>query len=997
MNNYYKSLLACACFVLCTVSTVFAQDVSVSGVVTTSDTGEGLPGVSITESGTTNGVITDIEGNYTISVPSGSKLTYSFVGYVTQEIEVGSQSSIDVVLEIDVQQLSEVVVIGYGQVKKSDLTGSVASVGPKDFNKGAIVSPQGLLQGRVAGMQITSSGGAPGAGSRIRIRGGSSLSASNEPLIVIDGVPVSNDNVSGMRNPLSIVNPNDIASISVLKDASATAIYGSRASNGVIIITTKRGSSDGVKFSYNGNMSVGTLPKKADIMSAAEFRNLLDARVADGDALAALAVALDGDANTEWLDEVFETAISMDHNLSATGAVAEIPYRVSLGYTDQKGILKTSKFNRTSLSLGFDPSLLDDNLKIKVNVKGMQAKNIFPNEGAIGAAASYDPRQPVFADNTMWGGYHTWDDSNLQPANPAAQIALVNNEATINRIIANTMVDYRLQFFPDVTVGVNVATDRSETEGLEIIEQTATWESSNESGLGKRNQYDQTMLNDLLEATVKYDKQLPGTAGKINFLAGYSWQHFKRENIDSLNNLEDNGSYTVPKRVFATESFIVSFFGRLNYSFKDKYLLTATLRRDGSSRFAEHQRWGLFPSVALAWNIDQEPFLKSSQTVSQIKLRAGYGVTGQQNIGRDYGSLARVSSATNSARYQFGSDYITPLRYEGYDANLRWEETTTINVGVDFGFLNDRITGSIEYYQRETTDLLNEIPVPIGTNFTNRLLTNIGSLENSGIEASINGYIFDREDLSWNVGVNVTKNTNKITKLTAVDDPDFIGVLVGGTGGGVGNTVQVHQVGQPASSFFVYEQVYNDQGTPIEGLYVDQNDDGTINDLDRVVSENPNPKVYLGFSSRLEVRNFDFSFNARANLGNYVYDNFNASNGQYSSTYTSQGYVGNVSRDILSTGFENNNYLSDYYLYDASFFRMDNISVGYKVSRFLSDDIDAYFNFTVQNAFVLTNYHGVDPEVQNAKDVVTGAEDAGIDNNLFPRPRTFVIGVSVNF
>lgn len=998
MNKCYKLLFATALLLTCSLFTASAQQVTISGNVTAGDTGESLPGVSILEKGTTNGAVTDLDGRYSLEASQGATLIYSFVGYIPKEVNLGSQTLINVSLDPDIQQLSEIVVIGYGQVEKDDLTGAVTSVGPDEFNKGAIVNAQDLLAGRVAGLQVTSTGGAPGASSRIRIRGGSSINASNEPLVVIDGMPVANDEFSGMRNPMSIVNPNDIESISVLKDASATAIYGARASNGVIIITTKRGSTDKIQVSYNGSFAMHTVAKKLDVLSGDELRTLVDDRVAGGDAQAVQAQALLGSENTDWQSQVLEDTYGMDHNVSVTGGLAGVPVRVSVGYTDQNGILKTTNFKRTSVSAGVDPSFFDNHLKLNLNFKGMFAENRFADEGrAIGGAVNFDPTQPV---RNADGSFFEWTTAGTQgPANPVAALDLVNNTAKVNRYLMNAAIDYKLHFLPDLSAKVNVALDKSTSDGLEIVDPAALWESGSYNGAGKYNKYDQEKTNELIETTLNYRKELPGNGGKLDLLAGYSWQHFRRDQLDSANNLLETPNFAGDINNTKTENFLVSFFGRLNYTILDRYILTFTLRRDGSSRFAEQNRWGLFPSAAIAWQINEEAFLRNSEVVSSLKLRAGYGVTGQQDLpdGNDYPALARVTYSDNFARYPIGGDYINAIRFDGYDANLKWEETTTINLGLDFGFLNDRITGSVDAYYRETVDALSTIPVPLGTNFTNFLLTNIGNVENKGIEASISGYVIDNNDFSWNLGFNVTHNVNKITKLTAVDDPDFIGILTGGIGGGVGNTVQNRSVGNPVDSYFMYQQVYDDNGSPIENLYVDQNGDGVINDSDRVISKNPVPDVYLGFSTRINYKQFDFSLNARANIGNYVYDNVSSGSAVYSNLYQSQGYVNNVGRDVFNTNFENNRFLSDYYLYNASFFRIDNVSVGYKVDRFFSDKLDAYFSFTVQNALVVTDYHGLDPEVQGAKAPGSSDEPVGIDNNIYPRPRSFVLGVNINF
>ncbi len=978
---------------------VVIQGIQITGRVTSEDELNGIPGVNVVVKGTSTGSVTDLNGNYSIQVPDESAvLVFSSVGYITEEIPVGNKTVIDLKMIPDIHALQEIVVIGYGVQKKEDATGAVSAIDSKEFNKGFIVSPQELLAGRTAGVQITTQGGAPGSGATIRIRGGSSLRASNDPLIIIDGVPVDNNGVAGMRNPLSVINPNDIESFSVLKDASATAIYGSRASNGVIIITTKRGKKgDKLKITYTGNVGIQTPVGKISVFDGDQYRELVNQRVADGSTPAEAADLL-GTANTDWQSLIFENAVSTDHNLSANGSLASMPYRASVGYTNQNGILKNSNFKRTSVSLALDPSFFKDHLKVNINFKGMFANNTFPNEGAIGSAVTFDPTKPVRDTESPWGGYYFWGQPSdpslpitIAPHNPVALLELTDNQAQVNRFVTNARFDYKFHFLEGLRFNLNLATDRSATDGRELIPETATWAYDPVNGNGINNKYDEEKINDLLETYLKFNKNLEGISSNIDVLLGYSWQHFWRKNDQLVTNAA--GDFVKQETHTKSENFLVSYYGRLNYSLLDRYLVTFTLRRDGSSRFAEGNKWGTFPSGAFAWKISQEPWLKSSQTISELKLRLGYGITGQQDVvGGDYPAIARVRESENTARYQFGNQFYNTIRYEAYDANLKWEETTTLNIGLDFGLFDDRVTGSIDVYQRETSDLLNEIPVPIGTNFSNRIVTNIGTMENKGIELSLNGYVIDNRSFSWNLGFNITHNVNKITRLYAVDDPENLGVLVGGIGGGVGNTIQVHSVGYPAYSFFTLEQVYDQDGNPIEGLYVDQNEDGIINDNDRIRYKNPTPDVYMGFSSRMNWKNWDFSFNARANIGNYVYNNVSSQFGQYSNLYNSAGYINNLTTDVTLANFENPQYISNYYLYNASFFRMDNISIGYIFKELFNANSGLYLNFTIQNAFVVTKYPGLDPEVQGA-----GVDSSGIDNNIYPRPRTFLFSVNFNF
>ncbi|UII19217.1 SusC/RagA family TonB-linked outer membrane protein [Fulvivirga ligni] len=963
---------------------------TISGKVTDSDDGMPLPGVNVLEKGTTNGAVTDVNGQFSLSVKDDAVLILSYVGYSTQEVAVNGRSYLDIKLSTDVTQLSEVVVVGYGTQKKEDVTGSVTAISTKDFNKGAIASPQDLIKGRISGVQVTNAGGAPGSSSTIRIRGGSSLYASNDPLVVVDGVPLSNEGISGVRNPLSLINPNDIESVTVLKDASATAIYGARASNGVIMVTTKRGKAgSGMNINYSGNVSLYTIPKTVDVMSGAEYSALVNERVSSGQT-AASALDLLGTANTDWQDQIFEQAIGTEHNVSLSGSMKAMPYRASVGYTNQDGILKTTNFERTTASIGLDPSLLDDHLKIHVNLKGALTNNRFADEGAIGSAVTFDPTQSPYDETSPYGGYFYWaqNDGNritIAPTNPLALIEQRRDESDVKRYIANTQFEYNFHFLPELSANLNLAYDKSSSDGTIVVPETASFEVDQTLGNGRRGTYSAETKNELLEYYMKYKKELPSISSRIEVLGGYSWQHFYRENSGMAKAyLEETvkDSLTVDK----SENYLVSFYGRMNYTFKDKYALTATVRRDGSSRFAEDNQFGTFISGAFAWNIKDEEFLKNVSFLSDLKLRVGYGETGQENVGPSYPAIPTITYSNGRARYPFGNTYYNTIRYNGYDANLKWEETVTYNAGVDFGFLDGRINGSFDYYIRKTDDLLNVIPIPIGTNFTNEILTNVGNLENKGLELSLNAILVDGDKFRWDAGFNLTRNQNKVTKLTAVDDPTFIGNLTGGIGGATGNNIQVNRVGESANSFFVYQQVYNEAGDPVEGLYVDQNEDGIINDLDRIVKENPAPKVYMGFSSNFSYGKLSLGFNARMNLGNYVYNNVASQYATYTNIYNPQGYLNNVSTSVRESGFNNPQYFSDYYIEDASFFRMDNMTLGYDVGRVGTDGLNLSLNFTVQNVFVVSKYDGLDPELSN-----------GIDNNIYPRPRTFMLGVNFNF
>ncbi|WP_205959807.1 SusC/RagA family TonB-linked outer membrane protein [Flammeovirga aprica] len=968
----------------------FAQERSVSGKVV-DENGDPLPGVAVLVKGTTKGGTTNFDGEYKITLSEGeTTLSVSYIGYKTQDIVVGNQSIIDFQMEVDAEQLDEVVVIGYGSVKKEDATGSIETVNANDFNQGAITSPQDLLNGKVAGVNITTTGGAPGAGSTIRIRGGSSLSASNDPLIVIDGVPIDSEGVAGMQNPLNSVNPNDIETFTVLKDASATAIYGSRASNGVIIITTKKGSKGKIKIDYTGNVSYAVPNGKIDVLGGSEYSALakqLYPNISDQV----------GTASTDWQREVIKGAVSTDHNVSVAGTAADkLPYRVSVGYTNQNGILETSNLERFTGNISLTPKFFDDHLSVNLNLKGMLVKNRFADNGAIGEAVSFDPTRPV-KDGSPWDyGHFTWLDASGNPIvlatqNPVARLEYTNNTSDVRRSIGNMQLDYKLHFFPDLKANLNVGYDYSWSDGSNIQQDSlkATFPDK-----GFRSTFDQEKRTELLDFTLQYVKDIASIESKVDVMLGYSWQHFYRKGSD----FATNGDGTIEKTPFtpySTESYLVSFFGRLNYTFKDRYLLTVTVRNDGTSRFSPDTRWGLFPAFALAWNIKKESFLDTSDKVSTLKLRLGYGLTGQQNINQgDYPYLPLYTQSTTTADVQVGTNpdgspiYSQTYRPNGYDANIKWETTATYNAGIDFGFLDDRFTGSLDGYIRYTSDLLNVTPVPAGSNLNNQVLANIGNLENRGFEFNFNAKVINNSKLNWNVGFNLTYNQNKITKLQASDDPSYDGVYTGGIAGGTGLNIQVHSVGYPSNSFFVLEQVYDNSGKPIEGVFVDRNGDGQITEGDRYRFQDPAADVFMGFNTNLAWKQWDFSLNGRVRFNNYVYNNVNSVNGVLDRV-NQNGTWNNVTRDALETGFVTGTTLqkySNYYVQNATFLRLDNLMLGYNFKEVAQGAINLRVYTTVNNLAVFTNYKGLDPEV-----------DGGIDNNVYPRPTTFLLGVNLGF
>ena len=984
----------------------FAQQIAVKGHVKDT-TGEPVIGANVLVKGTTNGTITDFDGNFMLNVPKDAILSVSFVGYKSAEVKAAS--TVMVTLEDDSQVLDAVVVIGYGSVKKNDMTGSVTAIKPDKLNKGLITNAQDMMTGKIAGVSVISKGGAPGEGATIRIRGGSSLTAENDPLIVIDGLAMDNKGVKGLANPLSMVNPNDIESFTVLKDASATAIYGSRASNGVIIITTKKGQAGArPTISYDGNVSVSTVKSTVDVMDGDQFRSFIkDIWGEDSEAYSKL-----GNANTDWQKEIFRPAVSTDHNLTISGGLKNMPYRVSFGYTNQNGIVKTSKFERYTASVSLAPSFFEDHLKINANLKGMIAKNRYADGGAVGSAVSFDPTQSVRSDDPYhqyyFDGYFQWntDASSLNddtwkrtfngnaPGNPVALLEEKDDRAISKSLIGNLELDYKFHFLPDLHAHVNGGMDLS--TGKQYTDVSPYSSTNNYYGSYGWEQKDKYNLS--LNAYLQYSKDFTDKH-RFDVMAGYEWQHFHDTSDQeywglyplSNNVVENRGQrYNNTSSGSATESYLVSFFGRVNYTLLDRYLFTATVRQDGSSRFHKNNRWGLFPSFALGWKLKEEAFLKDVDVLSDLKLRLGYGITGQQNINSgDYPYLAVYETNKDGAYYPILGEGTT-YRPNAYNPDLKWEKTTTYNVGLDFGFLNNRINGAVDYYYRKTTDLLNSVFVSAGTNFKNKVLSNVGSLENSGIEFSINSKPVVTTDWTWDLGFNITYNKNEITKLTTGDSENYYVAAGDNIGGGRDMKAMAHAVGHPASSFYVYQQVYDENGKPIENEFVDRNGDGTINGDDRYFYKKPTADVLMGLTSRLSYKSWDFSFSLRASLNNYVYNSVEAGGSDCNPTSVySFGALNNrplmgVANNIQSKN--DNTLLSDYFVQNASFMKCDNITLGYSFKKLFGAPIGGRVYAAVQNVFTITKYKGLDPEVEK-----------GLDNNIYPRPLTTLIGLSLNF
>ncbi|WP_010424704.1 SusC/RagA family TonB-linked outer membrane protein [Anaerophaga thermohalophila] len=961
-----------------------AQEKTVTGTVTEAGTGEPLPGVTVVIKGTQQGAISRVDGTYSVQASPEDVLVFSFIGFRTQEQPVGDREVINVTLEPEILGLDEVVVIGYGTVRKGDATGSVDVVSSKDFNRGSITTAQELMVGKSAGAIVTPGGGAPGSGSTIRIRGGSSLNASNDPLIIVDGVPLDNNNVSGSNNFLSVVNPNDIESFTVLKDASSTAIYGSRASNGVILIETKSAKEGApLRIDYNVRTSIESPIEYVDVFSGDEMRQIATEK---SELFGVSNLMKLGTYNTNWQEEIFHNAFTQDHNLSFSGAYKVLPYRVSVGYTNEEGILKNTDMERFTGSLNLNPSLLNDNLKLNFNVKGMITDHNFGDEGAIGSAVNMDPTQPIKDGNPASAGYFQWENygANLGTPNPVEQALEVDNKSTVKRVIANLQADYTMPFLPDLRANLNVATDRSDSEGHNNRPITTNSQLDG-SFTGRENTYNAENTNDLLDFYLNYKKDF-GEIHNLDLTAGYSWQHFQRESDSYTRGLIPEGEegYVEPvSSENSSENYLVSFFGRLNYTLMDKYLLTATFRDDGSSRFEGDNQWGFFPSVALAWKINQESFLENFDELSELKLRLSWGITGQQDIGSDYPAQATYIMASPGSYYPIGGVFLPTLRPNAYDPDIKWEETTTQNIGLDFGFFNNRVAGSVDVYKRETEDLLNTVTIPTGSNFSNQLLTNVGSLKNEGVEVALDLVPLSTRDMSLNVGFNLTYNENTITKLLMSEDPNYIGILYGDAFTG---QKQVTRVGETAYSFFVNKQVYYQNGKPIEGMYVDlSGQGGTVNgdNDDKYIYNNPVPDYLLGLSLRFNYKNFDISASGRASFGNYVYNQVAA--GSSYDQMQQIGYWKNFPRVLDEFQFVKRQFTSDYFVQDASFFKLDNVSVGYNFENVFKD-ISAYVNFTAQNIWTITDYDGIDPEV-----------NGGIDNNFYPRPQAFILGINISY
>ncbi len=1007
-----------------------AQTITVSGVVS-DPSGEPLIGASILAQGTTVGTSTNIDGEYTINVAPDATLVVSYVGYDTQNVPVDGRTSINVTMQENSVMLNEVVAIGYGTVKKSDATGSVAVIKPDEIEAGLATSVQDMLVGQTPGVVVTQAGGPEGGGT-IRIRGGSSLNASNDPLIVVDGVPLSNAGMGGLGNSLGMISPENIESMTILKDASATAIYGSRASNGVIIITTKKGKSGKPTVNFAANLYVNTARKTWKVLDANQFRSLLESRGMDA------ALAATGDANTDWQDEVLRTTVSSDYSLSVGGTAGWLPYHAEISYTNNNGIIKTSKMDRVTMGFNLSPKFFDNHLSVNANVKGYYIRNNFGDAGALSNAISFDPTHPVRSNEPIVSGnsgfqylyngyYEVHNNGTLNDnaaLNPMGLLEQRDNHANVYRSNGNLQLDYSLHFLPDLHLNLNLGYDVMKSNLVDNWAANSSTAYKNHEHYGGAYNFTQYQFrsNTLLNFYLNYKKEVESIYSNFDVTAGYDWQrfyndgHYTGANGNSgyrvspgLNtptylgkneagqqtygvtinestipllgqNFQNDGVSADGDYHWADRYQLLSFFGRLNYTFKDRYLLTVTVRGDATSRFAKDKRWGVFPAVALGWKINQEAWMQGAAGwLSDLKLRLGWGKTGQQEIGETINYMTLYAIASPSVSYPNGTNgWYLPVYARGYNPDLTWETTTSWNAGLDFGFFNNRITGSIEYYKRKTTDLLAYVAVPAGSSTTNMLNRNIGSLENYGVEFNIAAKPIVTNDFTWTLSYNVGWNHNEITELTTGASQ----LKTGGISGGNGNTVQIHAEGHPANSFYLFQQVYDESGAPLEGVYVDQDGNGQIDDSDKIINKSPDPKVTMTFGSQFRYKKWDLGFNIRASIGNYVYNNVLSTKAVYNDLFT-YGLNNVVENDYY---FEQPRYMSDYYLRNASFVRCDNITLGYTWDNLLNDKLRLRLFGAVQNPFVITKYKGVDPEVFG-----------GIDNSVYPRATTYSLGLVATF
>ena len=964
---------------------LLAQTRTIKGVVTDAQNGEALIGATVMVEGDKSGTVTDFDGNFSLQVPSSAKkVKISYIGYIDQQVAISD--NMQVKLESDSKALADVVVIGYGTARKSDLTGSVATVKAKDFNKGLVSSPEQLINGKVSGVQIMSNSGSASAGSTIRVRGGASLNASNDPLIVLDGMPLEQGGISGnSSNFLSMINPSDIESMTVLKDASSTAIYGSRASNGVIIITTKKGQQGAVKVNFNTTNSMQTRAQMVDMLSRNEFVNVINQFGTDNQK------SLLGDANTDWNDEVYRTAFGTDNNLSLSGSIGKyLPFRVSAGYYNQSGLVRKDNVERWTGNVVLTPSFFQDHLKLTINAKGTLNNNSFNNGGAVWAAATFNPTIPVYSGNDKYGGYNEALDADGYPVNagvrnPRGLVDLYDSKSKVSRFIGSMDVDYKVHFLPDLKLHATIGADYAKGDGTVYVPAYAAQSFNKDEALsGNDYKYGpQKNENRLLTLYANYAKYFENIKSNVDLTAGYDYQYWKSTTpLYYTKSVAGTNLSTVKASDY--RHVMLSYYGRVNYSFDGKYLLTATVRRDASSRFSKDTRWGTFPSVALGWTLTEEPWLKDNKVISNLKLRASYGITGQQEGIGNYNYLPVYTASVTGAEALINGHYITTYRPESYVGNLKWETTTSWNFGLDFGFLDGRIGGAIDFYTRKTKDLLASVPPAAGSTFSKTILTNVGNVDSKGIEVSLNATPIQTKDWEWNLSYNFTWQNMKVKNLSLTPGGTQTNVKVGPSIDAY--QFQVLSEGYEPYMFYVYHQLYDPEtGKPIEGAYADLNNDGEINDADLYRYHSPAPKYIMGLSTSLRYKQLTLGMSFRANIDNYVYNGMGMSTGAWETVSYNNSQLNNLNTSFLKTGFKTRQYLSDYYVENASFLKLDNLSLSYnvgKINKWASLTVSAM----VQNVFTITGYSGTDPEVPN-----------GMDNSFYPRPRTYSVSLGLQF
>ncbi len=975
--------------------TSFAQNVT--GVVTDSKDGSPAAGVTVSVKGTKTAVKTDAAGAYSITAKANATLVFSSVGFGTEQVKVGTVNVLNMKLTAANQKLEDVVVVAYGTRKKTDLTGSVVSVGVKDFQKGSINSSEQLLQGKVAGLEITTGGGSAGGGSKIRIRGGASLSASNDPLVVIDGVPVEGNEVNGSPNYLSTINPNDIESITVLKDAASTVLYGSRASNGVLLITTKKGTSGKTIFNFNTKYSIAQIQKYNSVLTGDQVRQIITEQAALPGADNSYKSKL-GTANTDWQKAIFQDAQGFDNNLSASGTLklsegtVKIPFRASLGYLDQDGILKTNNFKRFSGSLNLSPKFFTDHLSVNLALKYSSQNTRFADEGAIRSAVAMDPTQPIYSGNKNWGGFYEslQSDGNpydLSTKNPLGLLLQKHKNGTVDRTIGNIQFDYKFHFLPDLHLMANLGVDDSYGYKIDESDPTASFVYKTN---GYRNIYSEGKKNHLADVSLFYTKDLPSIKSKLDILALHSYQAFDTKKFFAPNSIQGGSSIdpqTIPKN--ETELYqnrIESYVGRVNYSYDDKYLISASIRRDATSKFGPDYRVGYFPGVSVAWKLKND-FFKNSTFVNELKLRASYGKTGNQDGVNGYTYQPTYTTSNSTAQYQFGNTFYSFLRPDAYITNTTWESTASKNIGLDFGILGNRISGSIDVYDKVTSNLIAYLPIPLGANFINNFNLNAGNITNKGVEVNLTLIPVKTKNFTWSLNVNGSYNYSEVTNIFLNQVPGSTGIPFGNINGATGNSILRGVVGSPAPVFYPSQQVYNTAGKPIEGLYSDNNRDGSYSDDDRIVFKKPTADFLFGANTQFSIYNFTLGLAAHGQVGNYNYNNFNSANGSLAALQNSSTtLVGNASTNYLETRFQKPQYLSSYYIENGSFFRLDNINLGYNFGKIFSSKTSLSLNASVQNVLVITNYSGLDPELTD-----------GVDKNIYPRPRIISVGANINF